>query len=36
MPLAIAVVLLVLGVTALIGIAGYLVDRSTARLERKD
>jgi hypothetical protein len=36
MPLALAVVLLVLGVTALVGIAGYLVDRSTARQERKD
>ena len=36
MPLALAVVLLVLGVTALVGIAGYLVDRSTARQQRKD
>ena len=36
MPLALAVVLLVLGVTALVAIAGYLVDRSTARQERKD
>jgi hypothetical protein len=36
MPLALAVVLLVLGVTALVGIAGYLLDRSTARQERKD
>jgi hypothetical protein len=36
MLLALAVVLLVVGVTALVGIAGYLVDRSTARQERKD
>ena len=36
MPLALAVVLLVLGVTTLVGITGYLVDRSTARQERKD
>ena len=36
MPLALSVVLLVLGVTVLVGITGYLVDRSTARQERKD
>jgi len=36
MPLALAVVLLVLGVTVLVGFAGYLVDRSTAHQERKD
>ena len=36
MPLALAVVLLVLGVNALVGVAAYLVDRSTARQERKD
>ena len=36
MPVAVMVVLLVLGVTAVVGIAGYAVDRSTARLERKD
>jgi len=35
MPLALAVVLMVLGVTAVVGIAGYMVDRSTARQERK-
>ena len=35
MPLAVAVVLAVLGVTALVGIAAYVVDKSTARLERK-
>jgi len=34
MPLALAVVLIVLGVTALVGIAAYMVDRSTARQER--
>jgi len=31
-----AVILLVLGVTALVGIAAYVVDRSTARQERKE
>ena len=36
MPLALAVVLLVLAVTALVGITGYLVDRSTARQERQE
>ncbi len=36
MPLALTVVLLVLGVTAVVGIAAYLVDRSTARQERKN
>jgi len=35
MPLALAVVLLVLGATAVVGIAGYVVDRSTARHERE-
>ena len=35
MPIALIVVLLVLGVTAVVGIAAYLVDRSTARLEHK-
>ena len=36
MPIAVTVILLVLGVTAVVGIAGYLVDRSTARQERKE
>jgi hypothetical protein len=36
MPLAVTVVLLVLGVTAVVGIAAYVVDRSTARQERKE
>jgi uncharacterized membrane protein YsdA (DUF1294 family) len=40
MPLPLAgiltVILLVLGVTAVVGIAAYVVDRSTARQERKD
>ena len=31
-----AVILLVLGVTAVVGIAAYVVDRSTARQERKE
>ncbi len=36
MPLALTVLLLVLGVTAVVGVAGYVVDRSTARQERKE
>jgi hypothetical protein len=36
MPLALTIVLLVLGVTAVVGIAAYVVDRSTARQERKE
>jgi phage shock protein PspC (stress-responsive transcriptional regulator) len=36
MPIALTVVLLVLGVTAVVGIAAYIVDRSTARQERKE
>ena len=36
MPLALAVILSVLGVTALVGIAAYVVDRNTARQERKE
>ena len=36
MPLALAVSLLVRGVTAVVGIAAYVVDRSTARQERKE
>ena len=35
MPLALAVVLLVLGVTVVVGIVAYAVDRSTAREERE-
>ena len=36
MGLVLTVVLSVLGVTAVVGIAAYLVDRSTARQERKE
>lgn len=36
MPLALAVILAVLGVTAVVAIAAYVVDRSTARQERKE
>jgi hypothetical protein len=38
LPLAaiLAVILLVLGVTAVVGFAAYVVDRSTARRERKE
>ena len=40
MPLPLAailtVILAVLGVTAVVGIAAYVVDRSTARQERKE
>jgi len=36
MPLALTVVLVVFGVTAVVGIAAYVVDRSTAREERKE
>lgn len=36
MPIALIVLLLVLGVTVVVGIAAYLVDRSTARQEHKD
>jgi preprotein translocase subunit SecE len=36
MPLALAVTLMVVGVTAVVGIAAYVVDRSTARQERKE
>jgi len=35
MPIALIVVLLVLGVTVVVGVAAYIVDRSTARQERK-
>ena len=36
MPLALTVALAVLGAAALVGIAAYVVDRSTARQERKE
>ena len=36
MPIALTVFLLVLGVSAVVGVAGYVVDRSTARQERKE
>ena len=36
MPIALTVVLLVFCVTAVVGIAAYVVDRSTARQERKE
>jgi hypothetical protein len=36
MSVPLAVVLSALGVTAVVGIAAYLVDRSTARQERKE
>lgn len=36
MPLALTVTLLVLGVTALAAAAGYLIDKSEQREERKD
>ena len=36
MPLGITVVLLVLGVTALFALAGYLIDKSEASEERKE
>jgi hypothetical protein len=35
MPLALSVVLVVLGVTALLGAAAYLIDKSARRGERK-
>jgi len=35
MPLGITVTLLVLGVTVLVGVAGYLVDKSEERQERQ-
>jgi hypothetical protein len=34
MPLGLAVLLLVLGVTALVAVAGYVIDKSEERLER--
>jgi len=36
MPIAVIVVLLVFGVTAVVAITAYAVDRGTARQERKD
>lgn len=36
MPLALAVVLVVTGITAVVAIAAYVVDKSTARQERKE
>jgi len=36
MPLGLAVVLLVFGVTAVVGVVGYLIDRSAARNDRKE
>jgi len=36
MSLVVGTILLVIGVTAVVGIVAYLVDRSTARQERKD
>ena len=36
MPIALIVLLLVAGVTALVGIVAYALDRSTARQERKE
>jgi hypothetical protein len=36
MPLGLAVVLLVFGVTAVVGVVGYLIDRSAARNDRRE
>ncbi len=36
MPLGLVVLLLVLGVTALVGVAGYVIDKSEERKERTD
>ena len=35
MPLALTVSLLVLGAVAVVGVAGYLIDRNAERTERK-
>ncbi len=35
MPLGLAVLLVVLGVTVVVGLVGYLVDRSAARSDRE-
>jgi hypothetical protein len=36
MPLGLTVVLLVLGVTAVVGVLGYLIDKSAARDDRRE
>ena len=36
MTIALTVLVLVLGVTTVVGIAAYVIDRSTARQEHKD
>jgi hypothetical protein len=36
MPLGLTVVLLVLGVTAVVGAVGYLIDKSAERDDRKE
>ncbi len=36
MPLGLTVVLLVLGVTAVVGVVGYLIDRNAARNDRRE
>jgi hypothetical protein len=36
MPLGLSVVLLVLGVTAVVGVLGYLIDRGAARDDRRE
>jgi len=36
MQLGLTVVLLVFGVTAVVGLVGYLIDRSAARNDRKE
>ena len=36
MPLGLTVVLLVFGVTAVVGLVGYLIDRSAARNDRRE
>ena len=36
MPLVLGTILWVIGVTAVVGIVAYVVDRSTARQERKE
>jgi hypothetical protein len=36
MPLGLTVVLLVFGVTAVVGVVGYLIDRSAARNDRRE
>jgi hypothetical protein len=36
MPLGLTVVLLVLGVTAVVGLLGYLIDKGAARDDRRE